>query len=398
MPRTLADPAYSKDSASLVTTKERGFPVSGKSGTTKPRASRSRASSKPKPAAAKPAASRPKPGGPRVPWLTTPVIVLLLASSMVLGLLVAKGGQILPASWRRPATVHPDGRIIGAEPAPRREQPESAAQTKTGPAKTGEAKVAEAKTVPAKPTAPALPESAPRVAGVLSPQERRARLAQVVLPSSFTTEWGGGAAVLRESANELAQGRAAGGRVALTFDAHFDSLPVDKLLGLLAERGLRATFFVTGAYARNAPESVKKIAAAGHEIANHSDTHAAFTKLSDAKCLAELERAEQSILPLAGAAYRPYWRPPLGDRNLRVLRVAVRNGFLPVYWTIDTLDWRKEATPESVQERISAQGLVGGAIVLQHVGSSASVACLPSEIALFRSHNLVPGCLSELLR
>ncbi len=371
-----------------------GFSVSSKSGTSKPRAS--------KPAAKKAGAStsRPKPSSrparARVPKLSGPVVVGLIAGAMVLGLVVARGRDLLPSDWRRPATVHPGGKVIGAEPAPQGSRPEPQSAPSKLPAKP-EAK-ATAKPV-AKPTAQPAAEAAPtRVAGVLTPQERHERLAEVVTPAGFTTEWAGGAAVLRESANEITQGRGSGRRVALTFDAHYDSQPVDKLLALLAERGLHATFFITGAYARATPESVKKIAAAGHEIGNHSDTHRAFTKLSDSACIAELERAEQSILPLAGAAYRPYWRPPLGDRNLRVLRLALRHGFLPVYWTVDTLDWQENATPESVMERLTARGLVGGSIVLQHVGSAASVGCLPREIEQVRARELVPGSLSELLK
>jgi peptidoglycan/xylan/chitin deacetylase (PgdA/CDA1 family) len=157
------------------------------------------------------------------------------------------------------------------------------------------------------------------------------------------------------------------------------------------------TFFLTGIFARKFPDSVRKIAAAGHEIANHSDTHPDFTKLSDAEVVGQLQRAEKALLPLAGRAYVPLFRPPYGGRNVRVLRLIARQGFLPVYWTVDTLDWREDATSANVLARLK-KGVKNGAVLLQHAASAASVEGLPQELDLFRQLGLEPIPVSGLLR
>ncbi len=61
--------------------------------------------------------------------------------------------------------------------------------------------------------------------------------------------------------------------VALTFDGGASDSAVQDILGTLADEGVPATFFVTGQFARTYPDQVRSIAAAGHPVGNHSDTH-----------------------------------------------------------------------------------------------------------------------------
>ncbi|HAZ64542.1 MAG TPA: hypothetical protein DCZ72_13160, partial [Armatimonadetes bacterium] len=232
--------------------------------------------------------------------------------------------------------------------------------------------------------------------GALTPDQRRARLAGLRWPAGVTGEWAGGAAQTGVAANEIVRGPADRPRVALTFDGNWEDGPVPELLQILAARGLQATFFVTGDFCRRFPGAIRAVAEGGHEVANHSMTHPAFTKLSDAGVLAELEKAEREIVALAGDAYRPYWRPPFGDRDTRVLRLAIKNGFIPIYWTADTLDWQKQATAASVLQRLTKLGLKPGAIILQHIGSGPTLEALPGELDLLAEHGLQPGSLGQL--
>lgn len=237
---------------------------------------------------------------------------------------------------------------------------------------------------------------APNRTGALTPDERRERLADLTFPTGFTTEWSGGPAVLRVAANELNAGASSSGRVALTFDGNFDDSQVGALLAALSAAGVKSTFFLTGKFARDHPDAVRRIAAADHEIANHSNTHPRLTELSDEEVLAQAEVAEKALLSLARDAYRPYLRPPFGDRDLRVLRLLVRNGFVPVYWTVDTLDWKPGATAESVYQRIRDGVNTAGAIVLCHAGAPASIAALPRVVDLLRARGWEPDTLSAV--
>ncbi len=309
-----------------------------------------------------------------------------------------------------------DGRVAAAEP------PESLRPAKSGahqpiakphpPAPTDEpAPEPEPKAPPqpapqpiAKPSQPSSPQPAaepPKPAPPAGPtprDRRKARLGTLTLPPGFTHEWQGGSASLELAANELARGLTGPKRVALTLDGCWDDRPVGPILETLKSRGIRATFFLTGGFARRFPGTVQRIAAAGHEVGNHSMTHPQFTRLSESGLLSEAEQAEQALLRQASQAYRPYLRPPYGDRDLRVLRALLRHGFLPVYWTVDALDWRKGTTADDVLARVKAKGFKPGAIVLMHIASPATAEVLPRLINELRDAGLEPGPLSMVLQ
>ena len=243
------------------------------------------------------------------------------------------------------------------------------------------------------------PAAAParRTDGVLTVSERRERLVDSTPPKGFTTEWSGGPAILRTSANELERGNPNRRRVALTMDGCFEADQVPAILEILKSQGVHVTFFLTGIFADKYPDAVKLMAAAGHEVGNHSWDHPEFTKLDDTAILSQLERTERELVKLAPRAYRPYFRPPFGDRDVRVLRFLIQQGFLPIYWTVDTLDWQPEATPESVLDKVAVGGLEPGAILLCHVASKPTLRALPRIIVRLRAANLEPGPLSSVL-
>lgn len=241
------------------------------------------------------------------------------------------------------------------------------------------------------------PERAAAVAGALKPSERHSRLAEVVPPAGFTSEWSGGSAALTIAANEIGRGPSDRRRVAITFDGHFEPGPVDQILETLQAHRVSATFFLTGRFARHYPAVVDRIATAGHEIGNHSDGHPELTKLDDERLLRELETAEAAIVAQAGRAYRPYLRVPYGDRDVRVNRLLIQHGYLPVYWTLDSLDWKEGMTAEAVLEKVRAKGLEPGTIVLCHCGSEATARALPRMLVMYEQADLAVGTLSALL-
>lgn len=290
---------------------------------------------------------------------------------------------------QRPASLDPRKDVEEPEPEP---SVEPTPEREPEPEKPAPRPVPELKTKK-KPAA----KPKPAAAGVLTPAERRDRLVDVVPPDGFTSEWRGGPALLSIAANEIALGRPEPRRVALTMDGCYEADQIPAILELLQANRVKATFFLTGIFAEKFPDSVRKIAGAGHEIAHHSYDHPAFTKLSDDKILAQMHRTERLLLPLAGRRYKPYWRPPYGDRDVRVLRLLLREGYLPVYWTADTLDWQKEATAESVLARVEAKGMEPGAILLTHVAAKPTLRALPRLIERLRAADLEPGPLSGVL-
>uniref|UniRef100_UPI0031DFBCF7 polysaccharide deacetylase family protein n=1 Tax=Saccharothrix mutabilis TaxID=33921 RepID=UPI0031DFBCF7 len=163
----------------------------------------------------------------------------------------------------------------------------------------------------------------------------------------------------------------AGRQVALTFDAGANSAGLPSILATLADRGVPATFFLTGTWARANPSGVAAIRAGGHRVGNHSMTHPDFRTLDDGAVRDQVSRAEQAIRA-AGADPRPLFRFPLGARDARTIAAVNDAGYVAVRWTVDTLGWKGTSggiTAAQVADR--ALGALGpGEIVLMHVGSN----------------------------
>jgi peptidoglycan/xylan/chitin deacetylase (PgdA/CDA1 family) len=160
--------------------------------------------------------------------------------------------------------------------------------------------------------------------------------------------------------------------VALTFDGGASNAAVASILGTLAGKGVEATFFVTGDSARRYPQDVAAIAAAGHRLGNHSDTHAHYPQLRDVEIAADLGRAEEAIAAASGGAQaRPLFRFPYGDRTDADVRAVNAAGYVPVRWTVDTLGWRGTSGGVSTDEVVDRviDTATPGQIVLMHLGA-----------------------------
>jgi peptidoglycan/xylan/chitin deacetylase (PgdA/CDA1 family) len=169
----------------------------------------------------------------------------------------------------------------------------------------------------------------------------------------------------------------AGGVIAITFDAGASGDPVPKILAALDRYGLKCTFFLTGKWTDKYPEYARDIVAAGHELGNHTYSHKDLRTLSDEEIRRELERAEETVYRTTGASTKPYFRPPFGGRDKRVLTVAAACGYRSVYWTLDSFDSvKKGITAEEIRQRIVGRAKDGD-IVLCHCGSEATAEALP---------------------
>ncbi len=177
-------------------------------------------------------------------------------------------------------------------------------------------------------------------------------------------------AVLRRSPGVAAGQKA----VALTFDDG-PSTFTPQILAVLAEKGISATFFWVGNVAAGRPEMIGAARSAGHEVENHSWSHADLTKLSPEAIGSEISRAGQT---LGGTRFL---RPPYGAYDTTVAEQADALGQRLVLWDVDTLDWKiREAS--SIVSRVQA-AVRPGAVILMHDGGgdrSQTVAALPALI------------------
>ena len=141
------------------------------------------------------------------------------------------------------------------------------------------------------------------------------------------------------------------GELALTFDDGPNAMWTPRLLDILARHNVRATFFMLGNRAEAQPELVRRIAAAGHLIGNHSWSHPNLSRSSSSCIREELQRTQVALEQRTGAAVR-YFRPPFGARRPAVFRIARELGLTPVLWNAMTSDW-SEPSAERIANRLT---------------------------------------------
>ena len=180
------------------------------------------------------------------------------------------------------------------------------------------------------------------------------------------------------------------GCVALTFDDGPDPVDTPKLLDLLKEKGVKATFFVIGKRADQYPEIVRRAWAEGHLVANHTWSHyPLFCFLSPRRLRAEIERGTESVRRSCG--FRPrLFRSPVGLRHPLLAPYLENAGLEYISWSIRTLD--TFTTDSSVLARRILSRAVSGDIILLHDhlprGTGAMLQALPGVIDELRKRGL----------
>ena len=205
-------------------------------------------------------------------------------------------------------------------------------------------------------------------------------------------------------ATVISRGNASRRIVALTFDAGADAGFTTQILDVLDQSAVHATFGITGRWAEQHPDLVRRIAAAGHLVMNHTYEHRSFTGISArpavlgaAERRRDVERTDEVIRALTGSTTRPWFRPPYGDYDASVNAVVGSLGYrYNVLWTVDSLGWQG-LSPGAITRRC-LQGAVPGAIMLFHVGAqSQDAAALPAVIAGLRQAGYELGTLAQVV-
>ncbi len=123
----------------------------------------------------------------------------------------------------------------------------------------------------------------------------------------------------------------------LTFDAAWGNEDTQQLIDILGKYQVKATFFVVGEWVDKFPESVKALSDAGHEIMNHSDDHAHFTKLSADQIRAQLDSCNQKIEAITGVC-PTLFRPPYGEYDDKVVATTRDCGMYAIQWDVEPLE------------------------------------------------------------
>ena len=170
--------------------------------------------------------------------------------------------------------------------------------------------------------------------------------------------------------------RAAGRRMALTFDDGPNPELTPRLMDLLARHHAKATFFLIGRWAEREPGLIRELVAAGHAIGNHTHTHPTMPAHGAERIRDELRRCREAVeasgerfSTVDGAALM---RPPYGRRRPWTLRTMREEDYVPVTWSITGYDWRAHTTAKRITRRCNRAK--EGDIILLHDGSSTEPA------------------------
>ncbi len=163
--------------------------------------------------------------------------------------------------------------------------------------------------------------------------------------------------------------------IAMTFDDGPSAKDTPRLLDMLKERNIKVTFFVLGEMVQQSPDLLKRMAAEGHEIANHSWNHPQLTKLGADGLRKQLGNTCDEIEQIIGK--RPtLMRPPYGATNAALTKqINEQYGMKVILWDVDPLDW-KYHNSQHVHDEILKQTRAGS-IILSHDIHPTTVDAMP---------------------
>ena len=182
-------------------------------------------------------------------------------------------------------------------------------------------------------------------------------------------------------------------KIALTFDCAWNDDDIESILKTLDAYNAKGTFFIVGEWAQKYPESVKHIAEAGHEIANHSYAHDHYKHWSKEKILADIEKCDLLLESITGT--RPVlFRAAYGEYTDNVIKACDESARFYIQWSVDSIDYG-DASKEEIYSR-TVPKVESGSIILMHNGTQNTAKVLP-EILGALSENYEFVTVSDLI-
>lgn len=174
--------------------------------------------------------------------------------------------------------------------------------------------------------------------------------------------------------------------VYLTFDSGYEYGTTSQILDILKEKNVPATFFVNGHYVKSAPDMIERMLDEGHIIGNHAVNHYDLTTVSVDTFIEELQGLEDLYYErFPDAPPMIYFRPPSGNCNEWVLKLADKMGYTTVLWSWAYMDYDTDNQPavSDTLEKVKT-GLHNGCIYLLHTESQTNVDMLGEMIDWIR--------------
>ena len=175
-----------------------------------------------------------------------------------------------------------------------------------------------------------------------------------------------------------------------------ESKNLEKILGILEQEQVRAAFFVTGDWAEQYPEEVRKIAASGQDLGISGRVWRDMRGLSGAEAREELKEVREQAEDISGQEISLF-RPPEGRAGHRLVESARDCGLITVAWDVDSLDWKEYGADFVVERLTGSQGIRDGSIVLCRADAKDTAEALEDLIREIRGKGYELVGMWELL-
>lgn len=178
--------------------------------------------------------------------------------------------------------------------------------------------------------------------------------------------------------------------IALTFDDGPHPAYTIKVLDILAEKNITATFFVVGFRAELHPALLQKMKELNCEIGNHTYDHVDLSKSNKSVVISQIEKCSKIIYSITGE-YPQIYRPPFGAIG------KVNEQYVPlkkVLWTIDSCDWKTDDAEKIIQNIITAAK--DKSIILMHDFYAQTIKALPEIIDILSEEGYEFATVSRL--
>lgn len=184
---------------------------------------------------------------------------------------------------------------------------------------------------------------------------------------------------------------------ALTFNVSWGSKVPGPVLDVLKKYDVKATFFVSGPWAKKNPELARRIHGDGHETGSNGDRQINLSALDRATVKEELSRSRDTIRETAGVS-PTLLRTPYGDWNEMVLNQAAESGYTIIQWSVDSLDIQTPGKTTIVNNVVGK--IHPGAIVLMYASDTASQTpeALPAVIEELKAQGYELVTVSTILK
>ncbi len=171
-----------------------------------------------------------------------------------------------------------------------------------------------------------------------------------------------------------------------TFDGGADTGYANQIMDVLANQGIKATFFVTKPYITNNPDIVRRMVNGGHTVANHTVSHVGLPYLSDDQIREEYSAVEEAFNSTTGSVMPKLIRPPMGAYSERSLYITNLLGYRTVFWSIAYKDYDVENQPTHDEAMAVIQNNYhDGAIILLHIASKTDADTLDEMITYLKA-------------